>query len=450
MAKDQQGLDLAGAPESAQAFDRAMADYYGLTGDPVGVLKSALARDPGFALGGVAIATLFMIGGLRGDHPEVASALRVAEGGIARASEREKRHLAVAQKWAHGQTSLAIVGWETILAHHPTDALALRLAQDAYFFLGRSAAIRDCAERVMPAWDRDNPLASFVLGLYAFGLEETGDLKRAEDFGRQALARNPRDAWATHALAHVMETANRHEEGVAFLKSTRAEWAHAHFMAHHNGWHLALFLIEQGRFDEVLADYDRFTAPKLADDATLDRIDAASLLWRLELAGVDVGDRWAPVTDRFMAHVDDHLLAFNDLHCAFAAARSPEPAHVSRLSRSLDDYERLGSGDNRQVTAEVGRRLIHGVLAFAGGDYAGAVGAILPIRGDAVRIGGSYAQRDIINLTLIAAAERSGQWSLARALLGERVAVRATPRTKARYAQALRQTEQWDPSASSL
>ena len=234
----------------------------------------------------------------------------------------------------------------------------------------------------MPAWDRDNPLASFVLGLYAFGLEETGDLERAEDFGREALARNPRDAWATHALAHVMETANRHEEGVAFLTSTRTDWTHAHFMAHHNGWHLALFLIEQGRFDEVLADYDRFTAPKLADDATLDRIDAASLLWRLELAGVDVGDRWAPVADKWMAHVDDHVLAFNDLHCAFAAARSPDPDHAMRLSRSLDDYERVGSGDNRQVTSEVGRRLIDGALAFASGDYARAVEAILPVRKD--------------------------------------------------------------------
>ena len=442
MAKDQQGLMLAGRPKSAAAFDRAIADYYGLTGDPVGVLKSALARDPGFALGAVAIAALYMIGGFRGDHPEVMSALSAAEAAIGRASERERRHLAAAQAWAEGETSQAILGWETILADHPTDALALRLAQDAYFFLGRSAAIRDCAARALPAWDRDNPLASFVLGLYAFGLEETGDLKRAEDFGREALARNPRDAWATHALAHVMETANRHEEGVAFLTSTRADWAHAHFMAHHNGWHLALFLIEQGRFDEVLAGYDRFTAPKLADDATLDRIDAASLLWRLELAGVDVGDRWAPVADKWMAHVDDHVLAFNDLHCAFAAARSPDPDHAMRLSRSLDDYERAGSGDNRQVTSEVGRRLIDGALAFAGGDYARAVEAILPVRNDSVRIGGSHAQRDIVNLTLIAAAERSGQWSLAHALLAERVGVRPTPRTQAQYAEALRRAAQ--------
>jgi tetratricopeptide (TPR) repeat protein len=420
MAKDQQGLEFAGAPQSAKAFDCAMADYYGLTGDPAGILKSALARDPGFALGGVAIAALYMIGGCRGDHTEVASALRAAEAAIARASERERRHLAAAKAWAVGEFSRATLGWERILADHPTDALALRLVQDAYFFLGRSAAIRDCAERVLPAWDRDNPLAGFVLGLYAFGLEETGDLKRAEDFGLEALVRNPRDAWATHALAHVMETANRHEEGVAFLKSTRADWAHAHFMAHHNGWHLALFLIEQGRFDEVLADYDRYTAPKLPDDATLDRIDASSLLWRLELAGVDVGDRWALVADQWMAHVDDHLLAFNDLHCAFAAARSPEPGHAARLRQSLDEYERIGSGENRQVTSEIGRRLIDGVLAFAASDYKRAVQAILPVRHDAGRIGGSHAQREIINLTLIAAAERSGQMSLARGLLAER------------------------------
>jgi tetratricopeptide (TPR) repeat protein len=438
MAKDQQGLELTAAPASAEAFDRAIADYYGLTGDPVGVLKSALERDPGFALGGVAIAALTMIGGIRGDRPEVVSALRAAEAAMARATDREQRHLRAAEAWTKGETSNAIAGWETILADQPTDALALRLAQDAYFFLGRSSAIRDCAEQVMPAWNRDNPLTSFILGLYAFGLEETGDLKRAEHFGREALARNPRDAWATHALAHVMESANRHEEGIGFLKSTRANWAPAHFMAHHNGWHLALFLIEQRRFDEVLADYDRFTAAKLADDATLDRVDAASLLWRLELAGVDVGDRWAQVADRWMAHVDDHLLAFNDLHCAFAAARSPDPDHTLRLSRSLDEYERLGSGDNRLVTVQVGRPLIDGALAFGRGDYARAVEAILPVRHDAVRIGGSHAQRDIINLTLIAAAENSRQWRLARTLLDERVGLRPTPRSQAQYRQALR------------
>ena len=110
MAKDQQGLALAGAPESAAAFDRAVADYYGLTGDPVGVLKAALGRDPGFALGGIAIGALYMIGGFRRDHPEVMSALSAAEAAVGSASERERRHLAAAKAWGRGQTSKAVVG----------------------------------------------------------------------------------------------------------------------------------------------------------------------------------------------------------------------------------------------------------------------------------------------------------------------------------------------------
>src|ERR1700677_3688939 len=115
MAKDQQGLTLAGAPESATAFDLAIADYYGLTGDPVGILRQALARDPGFALGGVAIAALYMIGGFRGDHPEVVKAFRASEAAIGRASQREQNHLAAVKAWARGAFSQAILAWEQIL-----------------------------------------------------------------------------------------------------------------------------------------------------------------------------------------------------------------------------------------------------------------------------------------------------------------------------------------------
>jgi hypothetical protein len=434
MANDQQGLRLAGSPASAAAFDRAVADYWGLTGDPVGGLKAALAADPGFALGGVAIAGLFMIGGFRGDHPEVLAGLAAARPAMAGASARERRHLAAAEAWAAGQALEAALLWENILTEWPTDALALRFVQDAYFFLGQSLAIRDSAARALQAYDRDNPIASFVLGAYAFGLEEAGDLGRAEECARMALEKNPRDAWATHALAHVMETACRQDEGVAFLRRTRSDWAPARFMAGHNGWHLALYLIEQGRTDEVLADYDRFAAPRLADDTTLDRIDAASLLWRLELIGVDVGDRWGPVARAWMAHTDDHVLAFNDLHCAFAAGRSPDPDAAARFCAALDSGAGAkGAAHTQKVMAEVGRRLVDGVLAYAKGDDAEAIAKILPLRYDVVRIGGSHAQRDIVALTLIAAAQRSGRKPLARALLAERLALRPTARSRADY-----------------
>jgi len=436
MAKDQQGLTLAGSPASAAAFDRAVADYYGLTGDPVGVLKQALADDPAFALGAVAIAGLYMIGGFRGDHPEVVGALAAAEAAAECASGRERLHIDAARAWAANRPSEALSAWETILTDWPTDALALRFAQDGYYFLGRPFEMRDSVARALPAWERDNPLTSFVLGAYAFGLEETNELGRGEETARAALAANPRDAWATHALAHVLETACRREEGIAFLGETRANWAPAHFMAGHVGWHLALYQIDEGRFDEVLADYDRFSALRLADDMTLDRVDAAALLWRLELAGADVGDRWGEVARAWMAHADDHVLAFNDLHCALAAARSPDRGDAERLLRSLDDYAAKADGHNRRVTVEVGRPLIEGVLAFAREDYARAIDAVLPVRYEAIRIGGSHAQRDILNLTLIAAAERGGSWRLARALLAERLAERPSPLTRAAHDKA--------------
>ncbi|HXZ15177.1 MAG TPA: hypothetical protein VEH77_04260, partial [Roseiarcus sp.] len=207
MAKDQLGLPLQGSEAAAAAYDRAVNDYWGVGGDPVGVLKRALEEDPGFPLGAAAIAGLFLIGGFRGDHPEVTGAIAAAERAGARASERERLHLEAVKAWADGRSIEAALAWEAILVDFPTDALALRFAQDAYFFLGRSAAIRDSVARVLPAWDRDHPLTSFVLGAYAFGLEETGELGRAEETAREALALNPNDAWATHALAHVFETA---------------------------------------------------------------------------------------------------------------------------------------------------------------------------------------------------------------------------------------------------
>ena len=222
MAKDQLGLPLAGSEASARAYDRAVSDYWGLTGDPVGALKRALAADPAFALGAAAIAGLFLIGGFRGDHPEVVGALAAAERGLPNASEREQRHVAAVRALADGRSIDATLIWEAILVEHPTDALALRFAQDAYFFLGQSQAIRDSAARALPAWDRAHPLTSFVLGAYAFGLEETGEIGRGEEAAREALALNPKDAWATHALAHVFETACRADEGIAFSRRPAA------------------------------------------------------------------------------------------------------------------------------------------------------------------------------------------------------------------------------------
>ncbi|HXT07121.1 MAG TPA: tetratricopeptide repeat protein [Roseiarcus sp.] len=434
MPRDAQGHEITGSPASVESFDQALADYYALGGDPVGKLKAALAKDASFGLGATAIAALFMVGGFRADHAEVRGALKVAGAAAKGATPRERLHLEAVETWAEGRMRDAAAVFEEILVDHPTDALALRLAQDAYLFLGASAAMRDSVARVWPEWRADDPLASFVLGARAFGLEETGDYAGAEAAAREALRRNRADAWAAHALAHVFEMTARPQEGVAFLQGSRADWGQAHFMAGHNGWHEALFLIELGRIDEVLAGFDRHMLAALANEATLDRVDAASLLWRLELEGVDVGSRWGPVRKYCAAHVHDHVLAFNDLHLALAVGGEPKLAAM--FSDSLDAYRHEGEGDNAVVMAQVGRPLINAMLDFAQRRYAEAAERILPLRYDVWRIGGSHAQREVVDLTLIAAAERAGESKLARALIAERAALRPTARWQARLERA--------------
>jgi tetratricopeptide (TPR) repeat protein len=436
MAADAQGLPVTASNESAAALDRAISDYFGWKGDPVTGLQSAVDNDPDFGLGSSAIASLFLLGGFRGDHPCVITALAAAERASAGATAREVLHLAAAKALAAGEIANTLRIWESILVDHPTDALALRFAHDGYFCLGQSLSIRDSIARVLPAWDPQGENYGYILGQYAFGLEEAGELRRAEEVAHAAIARNNADGWAIHAIAHVLETESRQTEGIAFLKAARPAWRHAHALAIHNGWHLALYLIEEERFDEVLADYDQHVAPKLTGDFLLDLVDASALLWRLELAGANVGDRWGPLANQWLTHVDEHVLVFNDLHIALAVSRAGNQSDVERLCRSLDHYVREGRGDNRNITADVGGRLIDGVLAFAEGAYARAVDLILPVRYNAARIGGSHAQRDLITQTLIAAAERAGQHNLTRALLAERLAVRPTDRTRRHYVKA--------------
>ena len=436
MAKDQQGLLVTGTADSAAALDRAVADYYAWKGDPVGILQAAAEADPGFMLGHAATASLFLLSGFKGDNPMVVSALSAAEAASQGATPREKRHLEAARAWADGAMIRATDVWEEILRDDPTDALALRFAHDTYFYLGHSLSIRDSIARVMPAWEPGRPLYGYVLGQYAFGLEEAGELRRAEEAGRRAIEIDPEDGWAVHAVAHVLETESRQKEGIEFLKRSQPKWSKAQFLSVHNGWHLALYLIEEGKFAEVLADYDKHVAPKLKLDGLLDLVDAAALLWRLELAGADVGGRWKPVAEQWLTHVDEHVLVFNDLHIAQAVSRSGDPGAVERLRASMDKYVASGSGDNREITRDVGRTLIDGVLAFAAGDYRRAINLILPVRYKIVRIGGSHAQRDLLTQTLIVAAERAGDWNLARALLAERLAVRPTERTRLAYTRA--------------
>jgi tetratricopeptide (TPR) repeat protein len=298
--------------------------------------------------------------------------------------------------------------------------------------------MRDSLARVLPAWPADHELHGYLLGMHAFGLEESGDYRAAESAGRHAVERNPADTWAVHAVAHVLEMEGRQLEGIAWLSGLERHWMAAPALAVHQWWHLALFLMERGRFEEVLAIYDRHIRGT-PSGALLDLVDAAALLWRLQLAGIDVGERWQGLRDHWYGHLEDHVLAFNDAHIAMVAGGLKDRATLERQANSLAGYVAAGPGTNHGIARDLGRAVVEAIAAFAAGDFGRAADLLLPVRYDIWRMGGSHAQRDLFAQTLIAASIAAERWPLARALLAERVALRpASRRSWEQYAEVLR------------
>jgi hypothetical protein len=301
---------------------------------------------------------------------------------------------------------------------HPRDLLALQVAHVADFYLGQQRTLRDRVASVLPHWDENVPGFGFVLGMLAFGLEETNLFEMAETTGRRALALDPRDAWAVHAVAHVFEMKGQVTEGIDWLESRVDQWAPGNGLAYHNFWHLALFLLENGQENRTLALFDRAVWPKPSSVA-LEMVDAASLLFRLHLRGIDVGGRARSVADAWDDSSYHGYYAFNDVHAIMAFVVD---GRLDRARALADELEARAADDdsNAAMTREVGLPLARALIAFAERRYADVVTALVPLRITAHRFGGSNAQRDVIEQLLLVAAQRSGARSLVAALSAER------------------------------
>jgi hypothetical protein len=354
------------------------------------------------------------------------------------------RHLAQ-ERWRAAGRVL-----EDLSVEYPRDAFALQAGHQIDFFTGDSRMLRDRIARVLPAWNKGVPGYHAVLGMHAFGLEETSDYARAEAQGRLSVELEPRDGWGQHAVAHVMEMQGRRREGIVWMRANPEAWSRASFFAVHNWWHLALFHLGLDELDEVLALFDGPIYGK-ASNVILDMVDASALLWRLHLRGVEVGKRWNAVADNWASVATARNYAFNNMHAMMAlvgAGRSRAADAVLEAQQAAMDAE----GDNATFTREVGYAATQAIKAFGDGNYVETVRLLRPIRNYAHRFGGSHAQRDVIDLTLIEAASRAGQHRLAAALLAERANAHGSPLTRLKGANvdesaaALRRDEPaWSP-----
>lgn len=401
--RDYRGCAVSGAtPQALELFEQALACLRLQRGDALALAREAAREAPGFVAAHQLEASLLLCSR---DVREFESAgwayarLRDLKHNV-----REALHTAAIAASLDGDYARARCLYDRIVAEAPRDALALHVAAVYDYYLGDPAAMRVRSERALERWTPDLPGYHAVLAQLAFGLEECGEYAAAEDAARRALELEPRDLRAHHAVAHVLEMQGRAGEGVRWMGSRSAFWADAAGAATHLWWHLALHHLQLGRPRFALEIYDR----RIAGGETLwERIDAAALLWRLYLDGVDVGTRFRTLAEAWAPHAEDAYCAFNDLHAmmAFAGAGRFELGH-RLLSAQIRRVARTG-GANYDMTRLVGLPACRALLLFARGEYAASEALLRALPPVAHRVGGSHAQRDVLRLTRAAAASRA-------------------------------------------
>ena len=315
---------------------------------------------------------------------------------------------------------------EDLSTRYPHDPLALQVGHQIDFFTGDSRMLRDRIARALPALERGMPGYHAVLGMHAFGLEETGDYARAERGPAQRRARAARRLGLARGGARAWRCATRRATASPGSSRTRAHWTRRQLLRRAQ-------LVAPGAVPPRARPastrcwrcYDeRDRRHRLA--VVLDMIDASALLWRLQLRGVDVGDAGEALAERWAPIAGAGNYAFNDLHAmmAFVGAGRMRDAATrcsTRSSAALAARRRQRAASLR----DVGHAATQAIQAFGAGRLRRRPCELLrPVRSDAHRFGGSHAQRDLLDLTLIEAALRGGDPALGAALARERAALR--------------------------
>jgi tetratricopeptide (TPR) repeat protein len=423
---DRMNVPLTAADAGAvSAFNEAVEALLSHAATTPAAIAALLETDPACTLGWSmkAIATALLA---RSElRPAVAEAAATAARLAAGAAPREARHAAAAVALARGEMRQAAAHLDQVLACHPEDALAAKFAHGIYFMLGDAAAML-ASIRMATESAAEHPHRGYLLGCKAFALEETGQYRDAEANGRMAVAIQPRDAWGMHAVAHVLEMTGRAVEGAGWIERHADSAAHCNNFAGHVFWHLALFRLEQGDFAGVLDLYDRKIRSDRTDDFR-DIANAASLLARLELEGVGVGDRWSEIADLAEARLADGSLVFADLHYCLALVGAGRAQVARRLATGMCANNGRGP-DQRPIAEGVGASVAEALAARAEGRHADAAEFLLGARPKLVMVGGSHAQRDIFEQLTIDSALRAGRLADARGLLRQRLAGRRANR----------------------
>ena len=409
MMKDAQGLDVSTVSMEAVAELNRYTEYC-LSYDhrAESAILAAIAADPSSVLAHTHAAAYYFSQESADTWQQGIAYLNIAKKEIERANEREKRYFLATEAWAFKEIDLAVSYCDQIVEVFPQDIFAVQRSQYHYFYLGDKHNLVNVGEKALFS-HADN---HYLLGMLAFGLEQCRFLASAEKIARQAVemsveSGNP-DPWAVHAVAHVMETQNRHEEGIHYLESLAYTWENCNSMLYtHNYWHIALFYLAKGNIRKVLSLYDRQVWGKAQKESPKDQVGAISLLLRLELLGINVGDRWETLASYLLPRLHEHALPFQDLHYIYALARSGKRMLAQEMLESMEDYANNIKPTLSRAWTEIALPAAKGAIAHATGDWKTTEKLFKPILPNLYQIGGSHAQRDLFQKIYANACQKS-------------------------------------------
>ena len=422
MAQDMFGGDVTLTSSAALESWNKMAQAFLAHGaETPNHLMNVIALEPGCTMAHATKGLMFLLLGRRELFDVARESLSNAKLAMAEAgaSERERHYVAALDSWLQGRPAASVAEIEKVLLANPGDTLSMKLSHAIRFVLGDAHGMLKSVQRVAHAHGADHPGRGYLLGCEAFALEETGDYLGAEAAGREGLALTNDDAWGLHAVAHVLDMTAQARAGIELLDTYEANWQHCNNFRYHVWWHKALLHLDQGETDKVLALYDQKIRADKTDDYR-DISNATSLLSRLELEGVSVGDRWEELAEFSEARAGDGVLVFADLHYMLALVGGDrETAKYDMLARMHRDARRNAVAQD-DVFNHPGLAAAEGLAAFGEGRYDAAFVALARARNAMQTIGGSHAQRDVFERITIDAGIRAGQFEHTREILDAR------------------------------
>ncbi|MFN6570848.1 tetratricopeptide repeat protein [Dendronalium sp. ChiSLP03b] len=391
MLKDTQGLVVTtDSAKAIAAINHFIERSLGYGKDAETVILQAITADPTCALAHAYAGAYYLTQESSKAWQQAQPYLQAAQQYLAKITNREQLYVQAILAWANKEIDVAIAFHEEITNQFPHDLISVQQGQYHYFYTGNQEKLLEIAQKVLSS----NSEQHYLYGMVAFGLEQCHQLKAAEKMARIAIALNRYDPWAHHAIAHVMETQGRVDEGIAWMESFADTWENCNSMLYtHNWWHIALYYLELGNYQKVLSLYDTHIWERANKQSPKDQVGAISLLLRLELRGVDVGNRWQGISPYLYSRIDEHALPFQDLHYVYALAKARLHEWVNEMLQSMQYHALSINPFLRRSWLEVAIPAARGMVAHAKGDFNTTVAELKPVLSRLHEVGGSHAQR---------------------------------------------------------